>query len=160
MEEDPSTLGDIADWQAEWKWDGIRSQLIRRGGRTYMWTRGEELVTDRYPELLALGDTLPEGTVIDGEILPWKDGVVLPFAQLQKRIGRKTIGKKLRDFERAGGRFDWVDDPNEVVDLLPEVFRLHGARRAAMAKPTSFGVGAASRAFHVRRFRATRGGRE
>jgi DNA ligase 1 len=95
LEEDPSTLGDIAEWQAEWKWDGIRSQLIRRRGRTFLWTRGEELVTDRYPELRALGDSLPEGTVLDGEILAWKEGVVLPFARLQKRIGRKTVGKKL-----------------------------------------------------------------
>ena len=81
----------IAEWQAEWKWDGIRSQLIRRGGQTFLWSRGEELVTERYPELAAVGDALPDGTVIDGEILPWMDGRVLPFAQLQRRIGRKTV---------------------------------------------------------------------
>lgn len=91
----PGELGDIAEWQAEWKWDGIRSQLIRRAGRTFLWSRGEELVTDRYPELKHLGDSLPDGTVIDGEILPWKGGRVLPFGELQRRIGRKTIGKKL-----------------------------------------------------------------
>jgi DNA ligase-1 len=91
----PEMLGDLADWQAEWKWDGIRSQLIRRGGETYLWSRGEELITVRYPELKALGDSLPEGTILDGEILPWKDGRVLPFGELQRRIGRKTIGKKL-----------------------------------------------------------------
>jgi DNA ligase-1 len=91
----PESLGDIRDWQAEWKWDGIRSQLIRRNGQTFLWSRGEELVTDRYPELKSLGDLLPDGTVIDGEILPWKDGRVLPFGELQRRIGRKTVGKKL-----------------------------------------------------------------
>jgi DNA ligase 1 len=88
-------LGEPSDWQAEWKWDGIRAQLIRREGQTFLWTRGEELVTDRYPELQGLGDSLPDGTAIDGEILPWKDGGVLPFGQLQKRIGRKTVGKKI-----------------------------------------------------------------
>jgi DNA ligase 1 len=91
----PEQLGDIADWQAEWKWDGIRSQLIRRAGRTFVWSRGEELVTERYPELKQLGEAIPDGTVIDGEILPWKTGRVLPFGELQRRIGRKTIGKKL-----------------------------------------------------------------
>ena len=85
----------IADWQAEWKWDGIRAQLIRRGGETFLWSRGEELVTDRYPEIAALGACLPDGTVLDGEILPWNEGAVLPFAELQKRIGRKALTKKM-----------------------------------------------------------------
>lgn len=95
LEDDPAVLGEVDEWQAEWKWDGIRSQLIRRAGQVFVWSRGEELVTDRYPELAALGEHLPDGTVIDGEILPWRDGGVLPFAQLQRRIGRKTVGKKL-----------------------------------------------------------------
>jgi DNA ligase 1 len=95
LEAGPETLGDAGEWQAEWKWDGIRSQLLRRGGQTFLWSRGEELVTDRYPELAALGALLPEGTALDGEILPWREGAVLAFAQLQKRIGRKTLGKKL-----------------------------------------------------------------
>ena len=88
-------LGVPDVWQAEWKWDGIRSQIVRRGGESFVWSRGEELVTDRYPELKSLAAKLPDGTVLDGEILPWKDGAVLPFADLQKRIGRKTVGKKL-----------------------------------------------------------------
>ena len=95
LEEAPESLGDIAQWQAEWKWDGIRSQLIRRGGQTFLWSRGEELVTERYPELAAVGDALPDGTVIDGEILPFKDGHVLPFTMLQKRIGRKAVTKSI-----------------------------------------------------------------
>ncbi len=95
LESLPESLGDIGDWQAEWKWDGIRSQLIRRGGRTFLWTRGEELVTERYPELEGVGDDLPEGTVLDGEIMPWKGDSPLPFAQLQRRIGRKSVGKTI-----------------------------------------------------------------
>lgn len=95
LEDEPSSLGDIHEWQAEWKWDGIRSQLIRRGGQTFLWSRGEELITDRFPELSALGKLLPEGTAIDGEVLPWKEDKPMPFAKLQQRIGRKTIGKKL-----------------------------------------------------------------
>jgi DNA ligase-1 len=95
LEDEPATLGPVDDWQAEWKWDGIRSQLIRRSGQTFLWSRGEELVTERYPELKAVGDALPDGTVIDGEILPWSERGVQPFAQLQRRIGRKTLGKKL-----------------------------------------------------------------
>ncbi len=88
-------LGDIQDWQAEWKWDGIRAQLIRRQWRTFLWSRGEELITERFPELEALGGMFPEGTAIDGEVLPWKDGKPLPFAQMQRRIGRKLLGPKI-----------------------------------------------------------------
>ncbi len=95
LEGEPAALGEPAEWQAEWKWDGIRSQLIRRAGQTFLWSRGEELVTERYPELAALGDKLPDGTALDGEILPWSADGIQPFAQLQKRIGRKTVGKKL-----------------------------------------------------------------
>ncbi len=95
LEDGPEPLGNPAHWQAEWKWDGIRSQVIHRRGEVFVWSRGEELVTDRYPELSALASMLPDGTVIDGEILPWKDGAPLPFAQLQRRIGRKTLGKKI-----------------------------------------------------------------
>lgn len=95
LEAGPEGLGTVGDWQAEWKWDGIRAQLIRRQSQTFLWTRGEELVTDRYPELEPVGTHLPEGTVIDGELLPWLGGSVQPFAQLQRRIGRKTLGKRI-----------------------------------------------------------------
>jgi DNA ligase 1 len=95
MEGPIEDLGEVRNWQVEWKWDGIRSQLIRRNGNTYLWSRGEELVTDRFPELAALGALLPEGTAIDGEILPWKDGKPLPFSQMQRRIGRKFLGPKI-----------------------------------------------------------------
>jgi DNA ligase-1 len=89
------TLGSLDEWQVEWKWDGIRSQVIRRTGETFIWSRGEELVTERFPELREMAVHLPDGTVIDGEILPWKAGAVLPFAQLQTRIGRKNLSRKI-----------------------------------------------------------------
>jgi DNA ligase-1 len=95
VEGDVAELGDPAEWQIEWKWDGIRAQLIRRQWRTFLWSRGEELITDRFPELNALGAQLPEGTVIDGEVLPWKDGAPLPFTQMQRRIGRKVLSAKI-----------------------------------------------------------------
>ncbi|KTB60115.1 MULTISPECIES: ATP-dependent DNA ligase [Pseudomonas] len=87
-------LGATADWQVEWKWDGIRAQLVKREGRLWVWSRGEELVTERFPELHSLVSGLPDGTVIDGEIVVWKDAVQ-PFALLQQRIGRKTLSKKV-----------------------------------------------------------------
>ena len=88
-------LGLPSQWQVEWKWDGIRAQLVKRDGRIWLWSRGEELVTERFPELVALAPHVPDGTVLDGEIVVWKDGRVQPFAMLQKRIGRKTLGAKL-----------------------------------------------------------------
>lgn len=94
VEQFEALLGPTQDWQVEWKWDGIRAQLVKRDGRVWIWSRGEELVTDRFPELHSLNDVLPDGTVIDGEIVVWKDSVQ-PFALLQQRIGRKTLGKKL-----------------------------------------------------------------
>jgi ATP-dependent DNA ligase len=95
LEGEPDTLGDIHAWQAEWKWDGIRAQVIKRQGQAFIWSRGEELVTDRYPEVTAAIEPAPDGIVLDGELLPWRDGLVLPFAQMQRRIGRKILGKKL-----------------------------------------------------------------
>ncbi|WP_448652615.1 ATP-dependent DNA ligase [Pseudomonas fluorescens] len=94
VEQFDALLGSPADWQVEWKWDGIRAQLVKREGRLWVWSRGEELVTDRFPELHSLVSGLPDGTVIDGEIVVWKDSVQ-PFALLQQRIGRKTLSKKV-----------------------------------------------------------------
>jgi DNA ligase-1 len=93
LQGEPDALGELADWQVEWKYDGIRAQLVRRGGQNYLWSRGEDLITERFPELAAL--RLPEGTVVDGEVLIWNDGAPAPFADLQKRIGRKTLSSKL-----------------------------------------------------------------
>jgi DNA ligase-1 len=97
LQADPATLGDPSQWQIEWKWDGIRAQLVKRGGRVWLWSRGEDLITDRFPEVAALGEALPDGCVIDGEILAWEPGAMapLPFARLQPRIARKTLTKKI-----------------------------------------------------------------
>ena len=95
LEGELESLGSAQEWQAEWKWDGIRAQVIRRDGKTYIWTRGGDLATDRFPELVAAAEFLPDGTVLDGEIMPWKEGAALPFAQLQRRIGRKKLGPKI-----------------------------------------------------------------
>lgn len=93
--EDPEALGPPSDWHAERKWDGIRGQIVVRGGAYFVWSRGEELMTDRFPEFAMLAEQLPDGTVIDGEILAFDKGVPLSFNALQKRIGRKTVPKKV-----------------------------------------------------------------
>jgi DNA ligase-1 len=95
VEDFESQLGPVADWLVEWKWDGIRGQIVKRNGQLWVWSRGEELVTDRFPELAVLAEALPDGTVIDGEIVVWKDGRIQPFALLQQRIGRRTLTAKV-----------------------------------------------------------------
>ena len=95
IEAEVETLGDPSEWQAERKWDGIRAQLIRRSGETFLWSRGEDLITERFPEIAQAALNLPEGTVLDGEVLAYKGDGVLPFAALQKRIGRKNLTKSV-----------------------------------------------------------------
>jgi DNA ligase-1 len=92
LQGEPAALGDLAEWEVEWKYDGIRAQLVRRSEQSFVWSRGEDLITERFPEVAAI--RVPEGTVIDGEILVWHQGPA-PFADLQKRIGRKTLSAKL-----------------------------------------------------------------
>jgi DNA ligase-1 len=94
IEDTPDFLGSPEEWQAEWKWDGIRSQTIKRQGELYIWSRGEDLITEKFPELQVLKKELPDGTVIDGEILPFLEGKIMPFSVLQTRIGRKNITPK------------------------------------------------------------------
>ena len=95
VESEPSELGEVSKWLLERKWDGIRGQVIIRENQVFVWSRGEELVTDKFPEYHSLGLDLPNGTVIDGEILPFADGKPLTFNVLQTRIGRKNITKKI-----------------------------------------------------------------
>ncbi len=126
LERTPETLGDSSHWFAEWKWDGIRAQVIRRQSECFIWSRGEELITDRFPEIAAAARLLPDGTALDGEIVIWKDGI-LPFAQLQRRIGRKTIGKKLlADAPARCIVFDMLERRGEDIRKQP----LHQRRRA------------------------------
>ena len=94
-EELEKSLGNASDWQIEWKWDGIRAQIIKRNDEIFIWSRGEDLATDKFPELHPFIFDLPNGTVLDGEILAFKDDKPLPFNILQTRIGRKTISKKM-----------------------------------------------------------------
>ena len=94
IEKNVGDLGLRNKWIAEWKWDGIRAQAIRRKGKTFIWSRGEELVTERFPEVDRACSHLPDGTVLDGELIGWKKNV-LSFSSLQRRLNRKNVSKKL-----------------------------------------------------------------
>ena len=95
IEGEPEDLGNPEEWSAEHKWDGIRAQVVIRSGEIFVWSRGEELVTEKYPEFSAFLDVIPDGTVMDGEILPLSEGEIGTFNELQTRIGRKNISKAL-----------------------------------------------------------------
>ena len=95
LEKEAESLGDLNEWQAEWKWDGIRAQILKREGQVFIWSRGEDLMTERFPELVATAELLPDGAALDGEIVAWKDDTILPFSEMQRRIGRKKLGKKI-----------------------------------------------------------------
>ncbi|PRX30833.1 DNA ligase-1 [Paraburkholderia sp. BL18I3N2] len=126
LQADPATLGDPSQWQIEWKWDGIRAQLVKRGGRVWLWSRGEDLITDRFPEVAALGEALPDGFVVDGEILAWEPGDMapLPFARLQPRIARKTLTKKiLADSPATLLAYDLLEAHGQDLRMTPLVER-------------------------------------
>jgi DNA ligase-1 len=130
-------LGDLSGWQVEWKWDGIRAQLIRRRATSFLWSRGEELMTERFPEIEALAALLPEGTALDGEVLAWKNGAPLPFAQMQRRIGRKTLTEKmLREVPAALVAYDLLEDGG--VDIREKPL---GERRARLERIAQVAAG-------------------
>jgi len=138
LQAEPATLGSPADWIAEWKWDGIRAQLVKRGGRVWIWSRGEDLLTERFPELASLGAALPDGTVIDGEILAWEPGATmpLPFARLQPRITRKSLTKKvLADSPAALLAYDLLEADGR--DLRTEPLHARRAKLDALARELS-----------------------
>ncbi|MBA2964622.1 MULTISPECIES: ATP-dependent DNA ligase [Ramlibacter] len=143
-------LGPVQDWQVEWKYDGIRGQVVKRGGRVWVWSRGEELVTEGFPEIVALAQELPDGTVLDGEILVWQDpepgaelasgsepaaglagtlaGRPAPFALLQQRIGRKTLTRKvLADAPVTFMAYDLLEQDGQDLRERPQ-----GERRARL----------------------------
>ena len=97
LEGTPEELGKVNEWYVEHKWDGIRAQLIVRNCKIFIWSRGEELVTDKYPELHKLIDFLPDGTVLDGELLPFPNGEIGTFNEMQTRIGRKNVSRALME---------------------------------------------------------------
>ncbi|NBB92758.1 MAG: ATP-dependent DNA ligase [Gammaproteobacteria bacterium] len=147
LESDPARLGPAEAWRAEWKWDGIRAQLIRRDGQTFLWSRGEERLDGRFPEFEREAESLPDGTVLDGEIMAWRDGP-LPFAVLQRRIGRKKVGRKT--LETAPTAFlaydllemDGEDQRDAVLDerirRLQTLFDAHPGQRIFRPESVDF----------------------
>ena len=114
-------LGPVADWQVEWKYDGIRGQIVKRAAQVWVWSRGEELVTERFPEIVALASSLPDGTVLDGEIMVWADNAPAAFALLQQRIGRKTLGKKiLADVPVTFMAYDLLEVNSQDIRMQPQ----------------------------------------
>ncbi|HJO36178.1 MAG TPA: cisplatin damage response ATP-dependent DNA ligase, partial [Gammaproteobacteria bacterium] len=115
----PASLGPRDDWQVEWKWDGIRAQLVRREADIALWSRGEALITERFPEVVEAAGTLPAGVVLDGELLAWQDEV-LPFAALQRRLGRKTLTPRLlREVPVILLVYDLLEQAGEDIRPLP-----------------------------------------
>jgi len=144
-----TALGPAAEWQAEWKWDGMRAQIVRRGDDITVWSRGEELVNEAFPEIVAAGRQLPTGTVLDGELLAVRDGRLLGFTALSKRAGRRRVTKKILadipcgfvayDLLEANG-VDLRDQPlaerrRQLEALVPHAFD------AALAAPATAGDG-------------------
>jgi DNA ligase 1 len=137
----PEALGPRGAWLAEWKWDGIRGQVIRRAGQIYIWSRGEDLVTERFPEIVSAARALPDGTVLDGELVAWRDGTVQPFADLQQRIGRKKLTPAI--LEKVPVRFlayDLLEAGGEDLRALPLVERRRRLEKLLAQAPPAFGV--------------------
>ncbi len=134
-------LGTVADWQVEWKYDGIRGQVVRRDGGAWVWSHGEELVTERFPEVEALARQLPEGTVLDGEILAWhpSEDRPAPFTLLQQRIGRKNLTRKvLADAPVTFLAYDLLESAGEDQRGLP--LHIRRARLEALLEGTGLRV--------------------
>jgi len=116
----PEELGEVHDWQAEWKWDGARAQLVRRGGAVSIWTRGEELVNESFPEIAAAAASLADGTVLDGELLAVRSDALLGFAALSKRISRRRVTKKvLAEVPCVFVAYDLLEEYGRDVRSLP-----------------------------------------
>jgi DNA ligase-1 len=137
--------GSVDDWQIEWKWDGIRGQLIRRADASLLWSRGEELINSAFPELVALADTLPEGTVLDGEVIVWPEDQPrpAPFAALQRRLGRRAPGAKLlKECPAVFLAYDLLEQ--EGQDLRPQPLRQRRAALESLQRQLAPAAGAAA----------------
>jgi DNA ligase-1 len=121
LEADVTTLGDPADWLIEWKWDGIRAQLVKRESDVHLWSRGEELITHRFPEIAAAATRLPDGTVLDGEVLAFRDERPMPFSALQQRIGRqKQVAQLARAVPVVFMTYDILEQNGADIRTVPQ----------------------------------------
>jgi DNA ligase-1 len=138
LESSPETLGDVRAWLVEWKWDGIRAQLVRRSGTVYLWSRGEELITERFPEVTAAASRLPDATVLDGEVLAFREDLPLPFSALQQRIGRQ------KDVHRLAREVPVVFMAYDVLELNSRDLRgeplAERRRQLELLLPSAVGV--------------------
>lgn len=138
LDVDYDQLGDPGEWQAEYKWDGIRGQLICRQGNIFVWSRGEDLLTDRFPEFHSLVDVLPDSIVLDGEILPFKDGLPMNFQHLQTRIGRKNVTRKIMETTPVIMMcYDLLEYQNEDLRSKPMFERRSMLEEVVQNQPTS-----------------------
>jgi DNA ligase-1 len=140
LDVEPAALGPRETWLAEWKWDGIRSQLIRRQGQCFIWSRGEDLVTERFPEVVQAAAKLPDGVVLDGELVAWTEGKIAPFAQLQQRIGRKKLTPAiLKDIPVHFLAYDLLEQ--DGVDIREMPLQVRRARLEALIASVSDTLG-------------------
>lgn len=129
-------MGSVSDWQIERKYDGIRGQLIIRNGEAHIWSRGEELMNDKFVEFATVAATFPSGTVLDGEVLPFKEGRILSFNEMQKRIGRKNVSKKiLQDVPLCLMCYDLLEHEGKDIRELPLRQRRHLLERLLQEHP-------------------------
>ena len=113
-------LGRREDWQVEWKWDGIRAQIVKRAGHTHLWSRGEELITQRFPEIIDVAHGLADGTVLDGEVLAYRGDRPMPFSALQQRIGRERhVSRTARDVPVVFMAYDVLEHDGDDVRSEP-----------------------------------------
>jgi ATP-dependent DNA ligase len=129
-------LGNRGDWQIEWKWDGIRAQLIARDGRVFLWSRGEDPIAERFPEVAAAARALENGTVLDGELLAFRAGAPLLFAALQQRIGRRLhVQRTARDVPVVFMAYDLLEDDGTDIRTLPLAERRSRLERVVARLP-------------------------
>jgi DNA ligase 1 len=140
VEDMETVLGPTANWQAEWKFDGIRAQFVHRSGAWRLWSRGEELISDAYPEMAALSQSLPQGLALDGELVvmapaggPVGAGDLKglqPFALLQQRLGRKQVSARtMQDLPVVFIAYDLLELDGRDIREEPQA-----VRRAALEK--------------------------